>query len=115
MTIYFPKWFSGGDFNYLSNIIKLMTLRIDIELDGEDERLIREIEELNEYFLDFSKPKKFGRTENTVVEHELGFEEILSSMEEAGIGGGAVPVFEFYSRIKNFEKWNTALNNGNKQ
>lgn len=112
--MYFPKWFGGNDFNYLDNMIKLIETRIELELEGENEVLLQVLNELSNYFLDFAKPRNFGRENNFLVDHELGFEEIRSSMEESGIMVKELTIFEFYSRIKHFEKRNAELKNGNK-
>lgn len=85
-----------------------------MELEGED-HLLEEIERLNQYFLDFLKPKVFSPgQENAVIEHELHFEEIKSGMEESGIDTRRLTVFEFYARIQHFEKRNAELKNGSK-
>ena len=105
MTVYFPAWFTESDLNYLERLKKYLQLRVKYELT-EDITLLAEIEKHADYFLEVNKPKDFNPfTENCLIKQEQEFESMAAALSENGIQNASnLTVFEFYSRVKYFEK-----------
>ena len=60
-----------------------------------------------DYFLEVNKPKDFApyNSDNVLIAQEQEFESMVASLEENGVNNaGNLTVFEFYSRIKFYEK-----------
>lgn len=82
-----------------------MQARVKFELTG-DVALLSEIVKYADYFLEANKPKDFNPfTENCLIQMESEFESMVAALGENGIvNASELTVFEFYSRIKYFEK-----------
>ena len=82
-----------------------MTTKIDLIIDPENEEAINQMQDICEFFMEQGKPHQFNprATDNILVKNEKSFENILASMQEAGIKTEQLTVFEFYSRIEYFE------------
>lgn len=105
MTTYFPKWFSESDLDYLEKMKKYLLARIEYETTG-DVALIPELNRYADYFVEANKPKDFNPfTENCLIKMEQEFESMAAALAENGIVNATdLTVFEFYSRVKYFEK-----------
>lgn len=113
--MYFPGWFSGADLNYLDQLKKYLELRIKYEEDY-DVALIPEMNAIRDILISHTKPKVFDPEDrnNEIVKLENDFEAMCSALEECGITSPkSMTVFEFYSRIRHFEKKNKPKANGN--
>lgn len=78
---------------------------MQFELTG-DVALLSEIVRYADYFLEANKPKDFNPfAENCLIQMEQEFEGMVAALGENGIvNASELTVFEFYSRIKYFEK-----------
>lgn len=105
MTVYFPAWFSESDLNYLEKLKKYLLARINFELTS-DPKYMAEIIKCSDYFLESNKPKNFNPyQENDIIRMEQEFESMCTALEENGITNAKdMTVYEFYSRVKYFEK-----------
>lgn len=91
--------------NYLERLKKYLQARIEFELTG-DVSLVAELNRYADYFLEANKPKDFNPfVENCLIQMEQEFESMAAALEENGVPtAGNLTVFEFYSRIKFYEK-----------
>jgi hypothetical protein len=105
LTVYFPNWFTESDLNYLERLKKYLQARIEYELTGDVE-LIAEITKHADYFIEVNKPKDFNPfVENCLIQMENEFESMAAALGENGVtNASGLTVFEFYSRIRYFEK-----------
>lgn len=71
-----------------------------------DVELLSEIVKYSDYFLEANKPKDFNPyTENVLIVMEQEFESMAAALGENGVTNASeLTIFEFYSRIKYFEK-----------
>ncbi len=84
---------------------KYLLVRIEYETTG-DVALIAELNKYADYFLEINKPKDFNPfVENCLIKMEQKFESMAAALAENGIvNASELTIFEFYSRIKYFEK-----------
>lgn len=82
-----------------------MQARVKFELT-EDIAILDELNKHAEYFLEFNKPKDFNPfAENCLIRMEAEFESMAAALGENGVTNAAdLTIFEFYSRVKYFEK-----------
>ncbi len=82
-----------------------MLARIEFETTG-DVALIAELNRYADYFLEINKPKDFNPfVENCLIKMEQEFESMAAALAENGIvNASELTIFEFYSRVKYFEK-----------
>ena len=71
-----------------------------------DIELLSEIVKYSDYFLEANRPKDFNPfAENVLIVMEQEFESMVAALSENGVvNASELTVFEFYSRIKYFEK-----------
>jgi hypothetical protein len=92
--------------NYLDKLKGYLQARIDFELSG-DPALLKPLLQYREFFLDANKPKSFNpfNSENDLVQSDNVFESMCAALEESGVvNPSALTIFEFYSRVKYFDK-----------
>lgn len=103
--MYFPDWFAD-DLNYLEKLRNYLKDRIEFELTGDPE-LIPRLISYRDFFLESSAPKSFNpfNSNNDLVQLDQQFESMAAALEENGIANvSELTIFEFYSRVKYFEK-----------
>jgi hypothetical protein len=71
-----------------------------------DPAYLAEIVRCSDYFLEANRPRDFNPyRENDLIRQESEFENMCSALEENGVSNCSnLTVFEFYSRVKYFEK-----------
>ena len=80
--------------------------RIEFELTG-DVAILPALYNFRDYFLEQSRPKSFNpfNNENELIRLDQQFESISAALEENNVSNVAnMSMFEFYSRVKYFEK-----------
>lgn len=92
--------------DYLEKLKKYLRTQIAYNLT-EDPIHIDEIQKLSKWFLEHNKPKSFNPYDknNSLITQEQEFENMVVALEENGIKDiYSLTVFEFYSKVKYFER-----------
>lgn len=85
---------------------KYLELKCELAVNPTDEKL-KEMDTVIKFFINRQKPYKFNPydTDNILMIHEKQFEDLCCSMEENGVANPKeLTEFEFYSRLKYYEK-----------
>lgn len=85
---------------------KYLLAQIEYNLTG-DTKYLAEIQKHAQFFVDHNTPKSFNpySPDNVLLSQEQDFESMCAALEENGVkDAGLMTVFEFYSRVKYFEK-----------
>lgn len=99
-----------ADVTYTEELRKKGLLNCQLLLNkGDRATLLKLKADIIEYQIAMLKPRNFDSqdTENTIKLIEMSFENICTSLEEAGVHNPAeLSTFSFYSKIAYFEKKN---------
>ena len=92
----------------MEKLKKYLIARAKFESTG-DPSYLSEIIKYADYFIEANRPKDFNPfAENCLIQMEQEFESMVAALSENGVVNASdLTVFEFYSRIKYFEKKST--------
>lgn len=72
-----------------------------------DPELLPALYKFRDYFLENNQPKSFNpfNSDNELARSDVQFENMCAALEENGVkDASGMTIFEFYSRVKYFEK-----------